>query len=293
MTTRARGGPTPRRPGKAAAPGGAAPGGAAPRRPGEAAAPGGAGEVWLERATVLARESLAGAPESEREAFVMRLRRHWTDLWEGLVDPYADDPRLAANLEGLVRVLAGRWAERPTDLRVLDRQRAFHPDWFQAPDMVGYVFYVDRFAGTIRGVEGHLDYLEELGVRYIHLMPLLRTRPGDNDGGYAVADYRAVEPGLGTMADLERLCGLTRERGMSVCIDLVLNHCAAEHEWAVRARAGDHDYEDFFWIFPDRRDRMPTRRPSRRSSRTSRPAASAGWRMDAGSGPRSTRSSGT
>ena len=63
--------------------------------------------------------------------------------------------------------------------------------------MVGYVFYVDRFAGTLRGVEEHLDYLDELGVRYVHLMPLLRTRPGDNDGGYAVADYRAVEPGLG------------------------------------------------------------------------------------------------
>jgi amylosucrase len=229
-------------------------GGAAPRKPGEAPQPGGAGEVWLDRATALAREALAGTPASEREAFVMRLRRYWSDLWEGLVDPYGDDPRLPANLEALVRVLAGRWAERPTDLRVLDRQRAFQSDWFQAPGMVGYVFYVDRFAGTIRGVESHLDYLEELGVRYVHLMPLLRTRPGDNDGGYAVADYRAVEPGLGTMADLQRLCGLTRERGMSVCIDLVLNHCAAEHEWAVRARAGDHDYEDFFWIFPDRRE---------------------------------------
>ena len=228
--------------------------GAAPRRAGEVASPGGAGEVWLDRATVVAREALAGVPASEREAFVMRLRRYWADLWEGLVDPYGDDPRLAANLEGLVRVLAGRWAERPADLRVLDLQRAFHPDWFQAPDMVGYVFYVDRFAGTLRGVEEHLDYLEELGVRYVHMMPLLRTRPGDNDGGYAVADYRAVEPGLGTMADLQRLSRLMRDRGMSVCIDLVLNHCAAEHEWAVRARAGDRDYEDFFWIFPNRRE---------------------------------------
>ena len=218
---------------------------------------GGASEIWLERATALARDALAAGPPSETESFVMRLRRHWTDLWEGLLEPYGRDHRLAENLECLVGVLAARWAERPADLRQLDRQRTLHPDWFQAPDMVGYVFYVDRFAGTIRGVEDHLDYLEELGVRYIHLMPLLRSRPGDNDGGYAVADYRAVEPRLGSMADLERLSRLMRERGMSLCIDLVLNHCAAEHEWAVRARAGEPAYEGMFWIFPNRR--LPNR----------------------------------
>ncbi len=188
---------------------------------------------------------------------MLRLRRWWTDLWEGLVDPYADDPRFEASLEALVRVLAGRWTRRPPDLRHLDRQRAFQPDWFQAPGMVGYVFYVDRFADTLRGVEDHLDYLDELGIRYVHLMPLLRTRPGDNDGGYAVADYREIEPDLGTIEDLERLTGLLHARGISTCIDLVLNHCAAEHEWAVRALAGERACEEMFWIFPDRR--MPNR----------------------------------
>jgi amylosucrase len=218
---------------------------------------GGAGEVWLERATLLAREVLGSGAQSETESFVLRLRRHWTDLWEGLIGPYGRDPRLAESLERLVGLLASRWAERPEDLRDLDRQRTLHPDWFQAPDMVGYVFYVDRFAGTIRGVEEHLDYLEELGVRYVHLMPLLRTRPGDNDGGYAVADYRAVEPRLGSLADLERLSRRMRQRRMSLCIDLVLNHCAAEHEWAVRARSGESSYEEMFWIFPNRR--LPNR----------------------------------
>ena len=231
--------------------------GAAPRRAADTAPAEGTSEAWLDRASAIARESLPGAPRSDVEAFVLRLRRWWTDLWEGLVDPYAGDARFEANLEALVRVLAGRWAERPPDLRLLDRQRSFRPDWFQAPEMVGYVFYVDRFAGSLRGVEDHLAYLEELGIRYVHLMPLLRTRPGDDDGGYAVADYRAVEPGLGTMADLERLSGLLRARGISTCIDLVLNHCAAEHEWAVRARAGERAYEEMFWIFPNRR--MPNR----------------------------------
>ena len=61
--------------------------------------------------------------------------------------------------------------------------------------MFGYATYADRFAGTLRGVAERIDYLQELGVTYLHLMPLLRPRDGDNDGGYAVASYREVRPG--------------------------------------------------------------------------------------------------
>ena len=83
-------------------------------------------------------------------------------------------------------------------------------------------------------------------------MPLLAPREGDSDGGYAVRDYRAVDPRFGAMDDLERLCGLARHRGVSVCVDLVLNHCAAEHPWALAARAGDPEHEAMFWVVPDR-----------------------------------------
>src|SRR6185312_11654007 len=95
------------------------------------------------------------------------------------------------------------------------------------------------FAETLRGVAGRVPYLEELGVRYLHLMPLLRSREGESDGGYAVVDYLAVEPRIGTLDDLEALCGELRAHGVSLCIDLVLNHTAAEHPWARAARAGD------------------------------------------------------
>jgi amylosucrase len=226
--------------------------GTAPRGVGDTAPVAGTSEAWLERAAEIARASLEGAPPSDVETFIVRLRRWWNDLWEGFVDPYGDDPRFESNLKALVAILAGRWAQRSPELRLLDRERTVRPDWFQVPEMVGYVFYADRFSGTLRGVEEHIGYLEELGVRYAHLMPLLRTRAGDNDGGYAVADYRQVEPRLGTMADLEHLARALRARGISTCIDLVLNHCAAEHEWAVRARDGDPDASELFWIFPDR-----------------------------------------
>ena len=118
--------------------------------------------------------------------------------------------------------------------------------------MIGYVCYADRFAGSLPGVREHLDYLAELGVTYLHLMPLLRPRDGENDGGYAVADYAAVDPRLGSMADLQALAADLHERGIALCVDLVLNHTAQEHEWARKALAGDPEAQAMYLIYPDR-----------------------------------------
>ena len=84
-------------------------------------------------------------------------------------------------------------------------------------------------------------------------MPLLRPREGENDGSYAVQSYEEVDPALGTMDDLEALAvALRQDRGMSLCVDVVMNHTAHEHEWAQRALAGDTTYLDFYLTFPDR-----------------------------------------
>jgi amylosucrase len=199
-----------------------------------------------------ARGVLEGLAGRDVDLFLARLRRWWPDLVEGLRGPYGGGHDLGELLERLALLLAERYRERAEELKLLDLERGIRPDWFQDPAMVGYVCYADRFAGSLAGVGAHLDYLGELGVRYLHLMPLLAPREGDSDGGYAVRDYRAVDPRLGTMDDLERLCAQARRRGVSVCVDLVLNHCAAGHDWAVRARAGDPEYEAMFWMFPDR-----------------------------------------
>ena len=144
------------------------------------------------------------------------------------------------------------WAERADDLKWLDMKRDLEPDWFQRPDRVGYVFYIDRFAGDLKGILGKLDYLESLGVTYVHLMPCLDPRPGDSDGGYSVRDYRAINPAFGTMDDFEEVARALRERGISLCIDLVLNHTAREHAWAEAARSGDKSKRDYYLIFDDR-----------------------------------------
>lgn len=155
-------------------------------------------------------------------------------------------------LAQLLEVMLHAYHTRPADLKRLDEARLLTPDWLQRPDTVGYVAYTDRFAGTLKGVQGHLPYLEDLGVTYLHLMPLLKPRPGENDGGYAVMDYRAVRDDLGSMDDLSTLAADLRARGMSLVLDLVLNHVAQEHEWAEKARAGDPTYRAYFHIYPDR-----------------------------------------
>ena len=97
-----------------------------------------------------------------------------------------------------------------------------------------------------------LPYLRELGISYLHLMPLLHARPQPNDGGYAVVDYGAVEPALGTMDDLRALADELRAAGMALCIDVVLNHTAREHPWAQAALAGDARALAFYRTFADR-----------------------------------------
>ena len=202
----------------------------------------------LVRAAATAR-GLAGEPGIED--LYARARRWGAELTAGAgaVFPADRADELVARLADLI---VTSWGARPSHLRERDRERLLMPDWFQRPETLGYVCYTDRFAGTLDSVVKHVDYLSELGITYLHLMPLLRPRPAPNDGGYAVADYREVRADLGSMADLERLAQVLHANGISLTVDLVLNHVAREHEWAVAARAGDKKYRDYFYVYPDR-----------------------------------------
>jgi len=202
-------------------------------------------------------QSLAGEPAHVVEEVCARWDRWSPDLVDGLSTVYpARAEEVAAQIAGLVG--AAVRTRRPA-LRRRDRARQLHPDWFQCPDQVGYVAYTDRFAGTLAGVAEKVGYLRELGVTYLHLMPLLATRTdvdpaavGGDDGGYAVGDYRRVRPHLGTNQDLAALADSLHEADVSLTVDLVLNHVSREHPWAVGARAGDERLARFFHVFADR-----------------------------------------
>ncbi|MEO3937078.1 alpha-amylase family protein [Dermatophilaceae bacterium Soc4.6] len=199
----------------------------------------------------VAATALASAPTHRRQTFALRLDRWWDDLLEPLVRLHgAQEGRVLATQ--LVALAAAAYGARDDELHLLDERRLLEPDWLQSPRMLGYATYADRFGGTLEGVGEQVPYLEELGVTYLHLMPLLLPREGDNDGGYAVADYTRVRPDLGSMDDLRALATTLRRRGISLVLDLVLNHVAREHAWAVAARAGDAVHRDYFHIFDDR-----------------------------------------
>ena len=189
--------------------------------------------------------------------FDLRLARSEGDLWPMLTRLYGAHPGFEVFRKNLMREMRVAWAARPADLKLLDLKRDLEPDWFQRPDMTGYVFYIDRFADTLKGVPARLDYLADLGVTYVHFMPCLKPRPGDSDGGYSVMDYRRINPAYGDMADFEAATAACRARGISVCVDLVLNHTAKEHAWAKKARKGDAKFLNYYLTFED--DTLPKR----------------------------------
>lgn len=206
----------------------------------------------LPAAAVAAVESrLAGAVSAgDAELFLLRLHRWWPDLHDGLAAVYG--AQAADTAARLIELAADAYAAREPELKSLDLVRSLEPDWFQQPQMMGYAAYADRFAGDLAGVADRVGYLRELGVSYLHLMPLLRPREGDSDGGYAVADYRDIRPDLGSLQDLRALARTLRESGISLVLDLVLNHVAREHEWARAARAGDLRRRAYFHTYADR-----------------------------------------
>ncbi len=189
------------------------------------------------------------------EIFALRLARSAPDLWPMLDALYGTRADYPAFREKLLVALQAGWTARPDDLRRLDLARDLEPDWFQRPDRAGYVFYIDRFAENLRGILDRLDYLQDLGITYVHLMPCLMPRPGDSDGGYSVMDYRQINPAYGTMQDFEDVARALRDRGISLCVDLVLNHTAKEHAWAKAAAKGKAPYSDYYLMYDD--DALP------------------------------------
>ena len=150
-----------------------------------------------------------------------------------------------------VEMLYRMWTERGKELKTLDRKRAEDPEWFRRRGMLGMQMYVSSFAGNLKGVHGKLDYIRDCGVNYLHLMPLLESPKGRSDGGYAVSDFRKVQPELGTMEDLAALAHDCHKYGISLCLDFVMNHTSEDHEWARRARAGEKEFQDRYFFYDD------------------------------------------
>ncbi len=195
---------------------------------------------------------LADRGERIDDVFAARLDAHFPRLFRLFTDVYGTREDCLDQLAELVLLAARTYATRPAELAALDAAREADPGWFRSNTMLGGVCYVDRYAGDLAGVAARIPYFKELGLTYLHLMPLFAAPQRNSDGGYAVSSYREVNPALGTMDDLRAVAADLREAGISLVVDFIFNHTSNEHEWAQRAVAGEPEYEDYYWIFPDR-----------------------------------------
>ena len=177
-----------------------------------------------------------------------RMDRFWPVAEACLRRVYGSRSDCEVWLQGIARVVRELGEARPPELALRDRTRH---QWWRTGSMVGYSAYADRFAGDLNGLQRRLSYLRELGVTYLHLLPLLKAREGENDGGFAVSDFGSVEPRLGTTADLQDLARTAHAMDLNLVLDLVCNHTSDDHAWAKAARSGDGKYRDYYIVLPD------------------------------------------
>ena len=180
--------------------------------------------------------------------FELRLKKHHDELRWLYMELYNNGSMFFELMETLRKF----YEDRGSGLKAIDREKEADPNWYRRNDLLGMMLYIDNFGGTIKGVQEKLDYIQKSNVNYIHLMPFLDTVPERSDGGYAVKDFRKVQPALGTMEDLEGLTAACHEKGIQVCMDFVMNHTSEDHEWAQRARRGEGEYMSRYFFFGGR-----------------------------------------
>ena len=183
--------------------------------------------------------------DAAKKTYENRFQKHFDELRWLYMELY-DNGSMFAELCDKMEVF---YQERNKTLKAQDKKREAHPDWYKRNDMLGMMFYIDNFAGNMKGVQSKLDYIEQCNVNYIHLMPFLETPKGRSDGGYAVSDFRKVQRELGTMEDLADLTEACHKKGVNVCMDFVMNHTSEDHEWAKKARQGDGEYMSRYFFF--------------------------------------------
>ncbi|WP_100656929.1 amylosucrase [Alteromonas flava] len=201
---------------------------------------------------VLSDLDLKQLTKAQQKTFVTRLEEEFTQLFTLLHEIYGHRYDFYFHIQALLKIMLTGYAERSRRLKNHDQKRLNDPQWYRSENMVGMALYVDLFAGDLSGVIRKIPYLKTLGISYLHLMPLYKSPEGDSDGGYAVSDYRTVNPQLGNVNDLEALSKALAEADISLVLDFVFNHTSDEHRWAQAAKTGDRDFQEFYYMFDDR-----------------------------------------
>lgn len=205
------------------------------------------------------KHQISGSSSSENSS-TKSLNTTFNSRWEQEVEPiyqlyqsiYHSHPKAEEYFHKLHESLEKFAKERPAEFKKRDQEKLKRSHWFLSNELMGMSLYVDRFCGNLKNLKGKLDYFEELGINFLHLMPLFQSPEGESDGGYAVSDYRKINPKLGTLKKLKTIRKTMLEKDMYLMLDIVLNHTSHRHEWAEKAKAGDPEYQDFFYMYDNR-----------------------------------------
>ncbi|MDF0694223.1 amylosucrase [Aquirufa ecclesiirivi] len=189
---------------------------------------------------------------NQDQYFLHRLIANIDDIHALYARIYGHLPQAKDLFGQLIQVLFQAHLDRSPALKNRDEIKEKKGQWFLSNELTGMSLYVDRFAGNIEGLANKLPYLEDLGVNLLHLMPLFKSPEGESDGGYAVEDFRVIEEKLGTIEDLKKLQTQLLEKDMYLMIDIVLNHTSHHHEWAKKAKAGNPDFQEYYYFYDDR-----------------------------------------
>jgi len=190
--------------------------------------------------------------EKKDKKFATRFFEH-IDAIESLFNEiYGSHPKRNECFDALLVSLIQYHQSRPALFAKKDESKAKKGNWFLSNEITGMSLYVDRFAGNLQGLTEKLSYFDELGVNFLHLMPVFESAEGESDGGYAVSDFRKVDARFGTNTELNTLIKKMNDQNMYLMLDIVLNHTSHHHAWAKKAKAGDTFYQDFFYFYDDR-----------------------------------------
>lgn len=194
----------------------------------------------------------AESDDHTSQVFHSRLGANFYSMHALFLQLYGSRTDAEEKLTELIAALASSYQQRSAELRKKDAKREQNPDWFLSQNWVGMALYCDRFADGLAGVNQRIDYLDELGVNMVHIMPMMQAPAGANDGGYAISDFRQVDSRFGTLSDITTLSETLRSKEMLLTLDVVINHTSDEHQWAQKAREGDPKYRDYYYLYPDR-----------------------------------------
>ena len=185
-------------------------------------------------------------------SFYTRFLANTTSLFELYMQLYEHHPAAEQLFDDVMKTIINAYQQRSAVLKQRDITKLEQEYWFLSNKINGMSLYVDRFCGNLQNMQAKLDYFEELGVNFLHLMPVFESPANESDGGYAVSNFRKVDDRFGSLTDLMQLQEEMRKRNMYLMLDIVLNHTSHKHEWALKAKQGIKQYQDYFYFYNDR-----------------------------------------